>query len=63
MKSEIQQYIDLHGLTNFSGDPGDYWLYNEAGFTFDFKHILVDDEFYKAEQEERVEGIDGSYRW
>ena len=49
MNVDIQQYIDLHGLTNFSGDSGDYRLYNPVGFTFDLKHIIVDDEFYKAE--------------
>lgn len=36
---------------------------NDAGFTFDLKHLIVDGEYYKAEQEERVEGIDGSFRW
>ena len=42
---------------------GDFRVANKAGFAFDLKHIVVDGEYYKAEQEERVEGIDGSFRW
>ena len=64
MNSTFHKYIDYHGLKMFDNrSVGDYRVINHAGFAFDLKHLIVDGEYYKAEQEERVEGIDGSFRW
>ena len=64
MNTTFHRYINKHGLQFLnSTSQNNYQLINQAGFTFNFKHIIVDGEYYKAEQEERVEGIDGSFRW
>ena len=36
---------------------------NEAGFTFDFEHIIKPGYYYRQEQQEIVAGTDGSFRW
>lgn len=51
-------------LTNIDNRPRDKYFQfeNDAGFTFDLSPHILDDYLYKAEQEEIVNGFDGTHR-
>jgi hypothetical protein len=54
------QIINL-GLNMTTNSPLEWQ--NEAGFVFNFEHLVKPGYHYRQEQQEIVSGTDGSFRW
>ena len=59
--NNLSDYFSNHDLYNIANNQ--FVFENQAGFQFDISHLILEDYYYKKEQEVIVEGFDGTYRW